>query len=151
MARIPRLAKIFLAVIGIALLAVFGYLAYSYHKLELQSEAAARERTELEIKYQAQLVRYQRELSIGMPRSEVVRYLDSHKIAYDEWRGGEIRTTLGDEPDFGVCSSWRVFLSLEFIPRKQFESLEFTPQKQSERSPLDRLAQVSLKRIGHCL
>lgn len=140
MAPIPRFAKGFLALIGSALLAVVGYVAYGYHNLNLQSKAAARARSELEIKYQARLVEYQRDLPVGMPRSEVRKYLDAHRIAYDEWSLGEIMVTLGDEPDVGVCDLWRVYLSLEFVP-----------QKESETSPLDRLAQVSLKRIGKCL
>lgn len=148
MVPIPRFAKVFLALIGIALLAVFGYLAYGYRDLKLQSEAAARTRAQLEIKYKAQLIEYQRDLPIGMPRSEVRKYLDSHRIAYSEWRHGEIMATLGDEPDVGVCDSWRVYLSLEFIRQN---SLELVPQNQSESSPSDRLARVSLNRIGHCL
>lgn len=140
MVPIPRFAKVLLALIGIALLAVFGYLAYGYRNLKLQSEAAARTRAQLETKHQAQLVEYQRDLPIGTPRSEIRKYLDAHRIAYNEWRHGEIVATLGDEPDVGVCDSWRVYLSLEFVP-----------QKESETSPLDRLAQISLKRIGKCL
>jgi hypothetical protein len=147
-APIPRFAKVFLALIGIALLATLGYLAYGYRNLKLQSEAAARTRAQLEVKYQIQLVEYQRELPVGMPRSEVRKYLDAHRIAYNEWPHGEIRAPLGDEPDFGVCDSWRVYLSLEFIPQN---SLELVPQNQSWSSPLDRLAGVSLNRIGHCL
>jgi len=63
------LAKAIIAGLGIALLAVVGYLAYGGYKLKLQSERAARTRAELEIKYQGQLVHYQRDLSIGMSRS----------------------------------------------------------------------------------
>ena len=76
----------FLTVVGLFLLAAFAYLAVGYHNLKLQSKAAARTREELEIKYQAQLLDYQRHLSIGMPRLEVTRYLNSHKIPYDAWR-----------------------------------------------------------------
>jgi hypothetical protein len=139
-ARVPRLAKIVLIVLGVLLLVVALRVAYAYWGLKVQSAAAERVRADREATFQAELAEYQRVLPIAMPRSEVRKYLESRNVLYAENRG-EITVDLGDEPDVFPCDRWGVYLSLEFAQ----------PQPESNPSPADLLAAISLKRIGHCL
>jgi len=135
-----RLVKSALAILGIILLAVACYLVYGYRQLKLQSAAAHRTRSDLEVKFQSQHEQYQLDLPIGTPRAQVRKYLDSHKVQYNEWRG-EISVHLGDEPDVFPCDRWDVYVSLEFDHA----------QDKPESTLLDKLTKVSLKRVGHCL
>lgn len=148
MARIAASVKIILFALAIVIFAVVTYSGYEYHKLTLQSAKALRVRAELEPGFQAKLEQYQRELAIGTSRSEVKRYLNSRNISYTE-SPQQIMVVLGDEPDVFPCDSWRVYASLKFLARG--ESLEFRTGKQVEPNAPDRLASVSLGRIGHCL
>jgi hypothetical protein len=103
--------------------------------------AAARVREQLDVGYQAQVRQYQRALRIGMPRSEVTKYLESGKILHWQTQR-EIGVNLGDEPGDGmVCDHWTAYVSMEFAH----------PQDQAEPSPADILADISLRKIGHCL
>lgn len=150
MARIAASVKIILFALAIVIFAVVAYSGYEYHKLTLQSAKAARVRAELEPGFQAKLEQYQRELAVGTSRSEVKRYLNSRNISYAE-SPQQIMVVLGDEPDVFPCDSWRVYASLKFLPAARGESLELRTGKQVEPNAPDRLASVSLGRIGHCL
>jgi hypothetical protein len=76
-----------------------------------------------------------------MPRSEVTGYLESKKILYRQTQR-EIAVDLGREPGDGmVCDYWTAYVSMEFSH----------PEGQTEPSPIDILANVSLKKVGHCL
>ena len=117
------------------------FAGYSYRKIKQREAAAARVRAELDVGYQAQARQYQRALRIGMPRSEVLKYLDSGKMLYSQSQR-EISVNLGREPGDGmVCDYWTAYVSMEFSH----------PESQTEPSPIDILANVSLKMVGHCL
>lgn len=133
------MVKTVLTVLGIVLLSLLGYLAYAYHGLKVQSAEAARTRSELEAGYQARLAQYQRDLPIGMRRSQVQAYLDSHGITYADWRG-QINVDLGREPDVFPCNYWTVYVAFDFAMARK-----------DEASADDLLRSISLKRIGHCL
>jgi hypothetical protein len=117
------------------------FAGYSYRKIKQREAAAARVRAELDVGYQAQVRQYQRALRIGMPRSEVLKYLDSGKMLYSQSQR-EISVNLGREPGDGmVCDYWTAYVSMEFSHA----------ESQTEPSPIDILANVSLKMVGHCL
>src|SRR5579862_1326446 len=134
------LTKRILIVLGALLLAAAAYAAYGYHNLKVQSAAAERVRAERQPMFQAQLLQYQRELRVGMSRSEVIRYLQLRGVSYAEDRR-EIHVHLGDEPDVFPCNRWGVYVSFEFT---QSQPLSGPP-------PQDLLGAISVKRIGHCL
>lgn len=131
-------------VLLVLLVIVFGallFIGYTYRKIKQRETAAARVRAELDVGYQAQVRQYQHDLRIGMPRSEVSTYLESKKILYRQTQR-EIVVDLGREPGNAVvCDYWTAYVSMEFNH----------PQNQPEPSPIDILANVSLKKVGHCL
>jgi hypothetical protein len=113
----------------------------TYRKIKQREAAAARVRAKLDVGYQAQVRQYQRALRIGMPRSEVTKYLESGKILYWQTQR-EIGVNLGREPGDGlVCDYWTAYVSMEFGH----------PESQTEPSPTDILANVSFRKVGHCL
>src|SRR5271154_4306423 len=107
---VVRTVKKIAVVLCVLLAPVLLYFAYVYWHLKLQSAAVDRTRKELELGYQARLAQYQRELQIGMTRSEVRGYLDSKKVIYNDWQG-EMVVNLGREPDVFPCDSWTVYVS----------------------------------------
>ncbi|HZW95783.1 MAG TPA: hypothetical protein VFF64_22745 [Candidatus Eremiobacteraceae bacterium] len=138
--RVARLVKRILIILGVLLSVVLLYFAYAYRNLKLQSEAANRVRADREVTFQAELAQYRRVLRVGMPHSEVTKYLESRNVSYNEERG-EITVNLGDEPDVFPCNRWAVYVSFEFA----------RAQPEVALSPQDPLTAISLKRIGHCL
>src|ERR1035438_6474709 len=48
---------------------------------------------------------------LGVPRSEVTKYLESRKIVYRE-RRRELAVNLGEQPDVFPCDRWAVYVSL---------------------------------------
>jgi hypothetical protein len=137
---VARTSKIVLLVLAALVSATLLFAGYTYLKIKQREADAARVRAELDVGYQAQVRRYQRALRIGMPRSEVTKYLESGKILYWQTQR-EIGINLGREPGDGmVCDYWTAYVSMEFSH----------PENQTEPSPLDILVNVSLKRVGHC-
>lgn len=135
-----RTTKFVLLVLAILVSGALLFAGYSYQKIKRREAAAARVRAELDVGYQAQLREYQRALRIGIPRSEVLKYLDSGKMLYSQSQR-EISVNLGREPGDGlVCDYWTAYVSMEFSH----------PESQTEASPLDVLVNVSLKKVGHC-
>ncbi len=138
MARTTKVALLVLLVVVSGVL-LFG--GFTYRKIKQREATAARVRAELVVGYQAQVRQYQRALRIGMPRSEVLKYLDSGKTLYRQSQR-EISVDLGREPGDGlVCDYWTAYASMEFAH----------PEDQTEASPADTLANLSLKKVGHCL
>ena len=138
MARTTKVALLVLLVVVSGVL-LFG--GFTYRKIKQKEATAARVRAELDVGYQAQVRQYQRALRIGMPRSEVLKYLDSGKTLYSQSQR-EISVGLGREPGDGlVCDYWTAYASMEFAH----------PEDQTEASPADTLANLSLKKVGHCL
>jgi hypothetical protein len=137
---VARTTKVVLLALLVVVSGVLFFAGYTYQKIKRREAAAARVRAELDVGYQAQVREYQRALRIGMPRSEVLKYLDSGKMLYSQSQR-EISVNLGREPGDGlVCDYWIAYVSMEFSH----------PEKQTEPSPIDILANVSLKRVGHC-
>ena len=117
------------------------FAGFTYRKIKQREAAAARVRAELDVGYEAQVRQYQSTLRIGMPRSEVTKFLESGKILYWQTQR-EIGVNLGREPGDGlVCDYWTAYVSMEFGH----------PESQTEPSPIDILANVSLGKVGHCL
>ncbi len=138
MARTTKVALLVLLVVVSGVL-LFG--GFTYRKIKQREAAAARVRAELDVGYQAQVRQYQRALRIGMPRSEVLKYLDSGETLYSQSQR-EISVDLGREPGDGlVCDYWIAYASMGFAH----------PEDQTEASPADTLANLSLKKVGHCL
>ena len=80
---------------------------------------------------------FQRDLRIGMDRTEVQTYLDSRRVAYERVRyGGNDADTfeikVAQEPDNLICEGWTVYVVLEF-------------------SSMERLRDVHLRQSGRCL
>jgi hypothetical protein len=137
---VARSGKIILLVLLVLVSGVVLYGGYTYLHLKRQSDAAARVSAELDVGYEAQVRQYRRALRIGMARLEVMKYLESGKIVYRQTQR-EIAVELGREPGDGlVCNYWTAYVSLEFSHSGD----------QAEASPDDVLANVSLKKIGHC-
>jgi hypothetical protein len=137
---VARTTKVVLFVLAALVSASLLFAGYTYLKIKQTEAAAARVRAELDVGYQAQVRHYQRALRIGMPRSEVTRYLESEKILYQQTQR-QISVDLGREPGDGlVCDYWIAYVSMEFSHS----------ENQTEPSPLDILVNVSLKRVGHC-
>jgi hypothetical protein len=138
---VARTTKVVLLVLLVVVSGVLLFAGYTYQKIKRREAAAARVRAELDVGYQAQVREYQRALRIGMPRSEVLKYLDSGKMLYSQSQR-EISVNLGREPGDGlVCDYWIAYVSMEFSHS----------ESQTEPFPIDILANVSLKRVGHCL
>jgi hypothetical protein len=138
---VARTTKVVLLILLVVVSWVLLFGGFTYRKIKQRKAAAARVRAELDVGYQAQVRQYQRALRIGMPRSEVTKYLESGKIVYRQTQR-EIIVDLGREPGDGlVCDYWTAYASIEFVH----------PQDQTGASPADILANVSLKKVGHCL
>jgi hypothetical protein len=137
---VARTTKVALLVLLVVVSGVLLFGGVTYRKIKKRGAAAARVRAELDVANQAQVRQYQSALRIGMPRSEVTKYLESGKILYRQTQR-EIVVDLGREPGDGlVCDYWTAYASMEF----------FHPEDQTEASPADTLAHVSLKKVGHC-
>jgi hypothetical protein len=137
---VARTTKVVLSVLAVLVSAALLFAGYTYRKIKQREASAARARAELDVGYQAEVRRYQHDLRIGIPRSEVTRYLQSKNILYRQTQR-EIVVDLGREPGDGlVCDYWTAYVSMEFSH----------PESQTEPFPLDILVNVSLKRVGHC-
>ena len=138
---VARTTKVVLFVLAVSVSGVLLFAGYTYQKIKRREAAAARVRAELDVGYRTQVRQYQRALRIGMPRSEVTKFLESGKILYWQTQR-EIGVNLGREPGDGlVCDYWTAYVSMEFGH----------PESQTEPSPIDILANVSLGKVGHCL
>jgi hypothetical protein len=102
---------------------------------------ARRTQVQRELAYQNQLQHFQRELRLGMPRSEVAAYLHSQKIQYngiDQY----FDVKIGEEPGGSIfCEKWVIYIEMGFSHLSG----------QTEPSPFDDLNSVSIRKIGTCL
>lgn len=129
-----------LVVVAVALIILFLYSARVYLKYRALRRANARIAAQLDVTYQAELVRFQRAVALGTARSEVEKYLTSQQIPFSNDQ--VIVVNLGDEPGDGfVCDRWRVSVYFEFDHA----------QTQTGQAPTSKLTAISLNRIGHCL
>jgi hypothetical protein len=90
-----------------------------------------------EASYRVAIAPFKRDLRLGMDRTEVKNYLNSHNIiCYTVHYGGSDGDTcefkIGEEPDWIFCDPWTVYIALEF-------------------SPSDKLLEIHIRKIGTCL
>ena len=119
--------KRILAVVIVLLLAL-GSTWLVYSKIEQARRETA---------YQTAIAPFQRDLRVGMERTDVQKYLESKSIAYHVVRyGGNDADTyqikIGEEPGSLVCEAWNVYVALEFNGAKQ-------------------LREIHIKKVGTCL
>ena len=113
-----------LAVFAVAL--VGAWLGYSKY-------AQARR----ESSYRAALAPYQRDLTVGMDREQVIAYLKSHNlmcltVRYGGSDGDTCEIKIAEEPDGIVCDPWTVSVAFEF-------------------TSTDKLRQIHIRKSGTCL
>ena len=87
--------------------------------------------------YQIAIALYKRDLPIGMDRTEVKNYLNSHSIICNTVRyggadGDTCEIKIGEEPGGIFCDPWTVYIALEF-------------------SPADKLRDIHIRKIGTCV
>jgi hypothetical protein len=118
--------------IAIVLLSLWFFRSKSQdHRAQAQREAA----------YQAELDRFQHDLRLGMPRSEVTTYLVARKVAYNE-NSWDLDVRIGREPSNTIfCDHFDVYVELGFTHLKA----------QAGPSPFDNLDSVSVRKFGTCL
>jgi hypothetical protein len=90
-----------------------------------------------EVSYRVAIAPFKRDLRIGMDRTEVKNYLNSHRIICNTVRyggsdGDTCEIKIGEEPDGIFCDPWTVYIALEF-------------------SPSDKLREIHIRKIGTCL
>jgi hypothetical protein len=86
--------------------------------------------------YRAAIEPFQRDLPVGMPRSDIEKYLDSRHIEYHAASHHEGYTTyevkIGEDPGNLVCEAWQVYIALEF-------------------NSSEKLMNVQIRKTGTCL
>jgi hypothetical protein len=129
---------------AIAAVAIAGVLILAWQawaKYEAWHEEAHVAQAKRDVAYQTELARFQGDLPLGMPRSEVDKYLDSRQTSYAKV-AQDIDVNVGSDPGDGiVCDRWNVYVELHFSRLK----------KQTDPSPFDNLDSISIQRRGHCL
>jgi hypothetical protein len=97
--------------------------------------------TRREVAYRAAIAPFQRDLHLGMSRTDVRQYLDARAVQYHrvQYGGDEAATyqiKVGEEPaglfSSLVCDPWAVYIALEF-------------------SADDTLRDIHIKKVGTCL
>jgi len=86
-------------------------------------------------------MQFERDLRLGMSRTDVETYLRTQKISYDEinWNYDE---KVGEDPSGSIfCEKWDVYIEMRFI----------RPQGQFRASPADNLDNIFIQKIGTCL
>ena len=104
-----------------------------------------------ETAYRAAIAPFQRDLSSGMARGEVEKYLDSRGANY-HWAGfgggtGSYLIRIGEEPGSLVCEPWKVYIALNFDASDKVSR----GQGHVELDPSDKLRDVQIKKLGTCL
>ena len=90
-----------------------------------------------EASYGVAIAPFKRDLRIGMDRTEVKNYLNSHSVIcnavhYGGSDGETCEIKIGEEPDGIFCNPRTVYIALEF-------------------SPADKLREIHIRKIGTCL
>jgi hypothetical protein len=94
-------------------------------------------RTRREASYKVAMTPFQRDLHMGMDRTEVNRYLASrnrscHSVRYGGSDGDTCQIEIAEEPDGLFCDPWTVYIALEF-------------------NSADKLRDIHIRKIGTCL
>jgi hypothetical protein len=123
------------AVATLALIVVLS-LCLVYSRIE-----AHRAQIQREVTYRAGLEHFQRDLRLGMHRSEVESYLEARKITYSEI-SPNLDVPIGQEPSKSIfCERWDVYIEMAFT--------RLTGQ--TGASSFDNLDSISVRKIGACL
>jgi hypothetical protein len=90
-----------------------------------------------ESSYRDALAPYQRDLTVGMDREQVVAYLKSHDVMcltvrYGGSDGDTCEIKIAEEPGGPFCERWTVYLAFEF-------------------TSADKLREIHIRKIGTCL
>ena len=105
-----------------------------------------------EAAYRVVLAPFQRDLSPGMARSEVEKYLDSRGVKYTwVFLGGRSAKTdlveIGEEPGGFACEAWRVYVAMDFDASNHLR----VNYADTKLDPSDKLKAVYVEKIGTCL
>ncbi|HEX7288154.1 MAG TPA: hypothetical protein VF532_18350 [Candidatus Angelobacter sp.] len=104
-----------------------------------------------ETAYRAAIAPFQRDLSPGMARADVEKYLDSRGVEYHwVYVGGSADSyfvQIGEEPGSLVCKPWKVYLALNF----DASDPRAGGGPDSKLDPADKLRDVQVKKMGTCL
>lgn len=102
--------------------------------------------------YEVLLRQYQSDLHVGMTRTEVARYLDSHQVPYGPVFEGEsgdawsYDVRIGEEPGDGIaCDKWYVYIKFNFTATKPIAGPEVAPVDS------DTLREIKISKVGVCL
>lgn len=110
-------------------------LLISFWRWKADAYRTQRERDE---KYHARLAAFERDVRLGMHRSEVYEYLRLHSLPFGEEDGKDAAVAIGKEPASGnsLCNSYYVSVLFEFneLPHQQGPS------------PLDNLRSISIEK-----
>jgi hypothetical protein len=124
---------------GLALAAVIGVL-FSFWLLRTHNRSR-RAQHERDAVYEEQLNRFQRNVRLGMHRTEVKSYLESAKVPYVQMNS-DLAVKIGEyAADEWYCDSWYVYIEFRFSHLGG----------QTQPQLLDSLDSVSIEKIGHCL
>jgi hypothetical protein len=126
------------ALVVVAGVLFWGWRVYARHEARVAEHRVAQAKRDAA--YQIVLAQFQRDLQLGMPRSEVKKYLDSKQVSYFEW-DWNIQSKIGEDPDPDsfACDRWSVYIDFHF------------EHGQARPSEFDRLSGIGITRIGHCL
>ena len=74
-----------------------------------------------EASYRVAIAPFKRDLRVGMDRTEVKNYLNSHSyicntVRYGGSGGDTCEIKIGEEPGGMFCDPWTVYVALEFSP-----------------------------------
>lgn len=127
----------------LVLLLLFGFVFLFLNHLRAK-EAEAQAQAQRDAEYSKVLSGYEYKLNPGITRTEVKSYFESQKLSYvpsgiDEhsyW------LLIGEEPGSGfVCDRWNVYIVFSFN----------TSAHAIAPSNADRLSEIKIQKVGHCL
>jgi hypothetical protein len=101
--------------------------------------------------YRAAIAPFQRDLSPGMARANVEKYLDSRGVeyhwVYDGGSADSYFVKIGEEAGSLVCRPWKIYIALDFDASDRLSGggADF------KLDPSDKLRDVQIKRLGTCL
>lgn len=102
--------------------------------------------------YTRVLAIYKHDLPLGITRPQVKAYLDRHGVMYTGMYWGQrpdapaFAVKIGEDPGDGwVCDRWAVYVGLDFNASGVEKFDDF------DGLPTDKLYEVKLHRIGHCM
>lgn len=129
------------AIAAVAIAGVMVVVWQVWAKYEARRSESEAQQAKRDFAYQAELARFQRDLRLGIPRSEVKSYLNTQKVPYNEMQW-DFEVRIGHEPsNEWFCDHFDVYIDMEFTHLKG----------QSDPSPFDNLDNISVRKRGTCL